>query len=615
LFDLATLKELGGFKAGDLLAVDPELYQKFMEHLGRTVKRDDVAKNIVFLTGLSAYTEEPINLFLRGESSTGKSYNVVQALKYFPKEDVWLLGGLSPKALIHSKGKLVDENGEEINLKEKPEKPNKKDYPSEHDYRQAFNEYKEERERWIKRLENSRYLVDLTGKTLVFLEAPHIETLNMLRPILSHDAYEISYRFTDKDSKGKLQTQHVIIRGWPATIFCSTQEKYVHDLATRGFTVTPETTEQKYRDANILTGNKAAYPWKFQQDFDLLLLEGYIRFLKNNLGNVKVVIPYAKTFAEKFPCRFPRSMRDFKHILNLIKVVALFHFAQRPVLIRKLKVEVESEDPTVPEYKEVEEHYIMATKQDYDVVMALWNEIRETTETSAPGHIIKFYHEVVKKVAKEKPEFTVEDLVDEWNKMFDDKKSNDSIGKWVRYLCQIGYMNKRPDPTDKRRNQLKIIKENGKNRQNPLFKMSEIFGLDSFKAWLNEANQISATNHLSLRENLLNEQDASIKQIYEKYFLSEKASVDINLLSDLRRDLAEKPMEKTDFQKSGQCRNFQPEDLKAVYWSDQLYDWHPCCICGYQKLTSWQAETFKGDKLWICEDCKLEWEKRRNNID
>jgi len=55
----------------------------------------------------------------------------------------------------------------------------------------------------------------------------------------------------------------------------------------------------------------------------------------------------------------------------------------------------------------------------------------------------------------------------------------------------------------------------------------------------------------------------------------------------------------------------QLEDLKAVFWSDQFYDLHPCCICGYTKLTSWKAETFKGLDLWICEDCKQEWEKRQ----
>jgi len=55
----------------------------------------------------------------------------------------------------------------------------------------------------------------------------------------------------------------------------------------------------------------------------------------------------------------------------------------------------------------------------------------------------------------------------------------------------------------------------------------------------------------------------------------------------------------------------KPEDLKSVYWSDGFYDWHPCAVCGYTKLTSWKGETFKGEQVWICEDCKEEWEKQR----
>jgi len=105
LFDLAKLKDLGGFKAGCLLAVDPQLYDKFMLHLSRFVKRDEEAKNMVFLTALSAYTPEPINLFLRGESSIGKTYNVIETLKYFPEDDVWLLGGLSEFWLMKTERK------------------------------------------------------------------------------------------------------------------------------------------------------------------------------------------------------------------------------------------------------------------------------------------------------------------------------------------------------------------------------------------------------------------------------------------------------------------------------------------------------------------------------
>jgi len=51
------------------------------------------------------------------------------------------------------------------------------------------------------------------------------------------------------------------------------------------------------------------------------------------------------------------------------------------------------------------------------------------------------------------------------------------------------------------------------------------------------------------------------------------------------------------------------EDLKTVHWSDQFFDLHPCGVCGYTKLTSWKAETFKGLEVWLCEECKSSWEK------
>lgn len=56
------------------------------------------------------------------------------------------------------------------------------------------------------------------------------------------------------------------------------------------------------------------------------------------------------------------------------------------------------------------------------------------------------------------------------------------------------------------------------------------------------------------------------------------------------------------------------ENLKAVYWNEEFYGEHECCICGIRKQTSWQAETFKGAMLPICEDCKLEWEKQQGEV-
>lgn len=65
-------------------------------------------------------------------------------------------------------------------------------------------EFEEAKKKWRERVQNARYIIDLRNKILVFLEAPHFETYNILRPILSHDASEISYKVTDKTATGSL---------------------------------------------------------------------------------------------------------------------------------------------------------------------------------------------------------------------------------------------------------------------------------------------------------------------------------------------------------------------------------------------------------------------------
>ena len=111
-----------GLKVGAFVALEPELFKRFMDHLGRFVVHDKTTKTLVFLTGISAYTKDPINLFLRGESSTGKTYNITRALRYFPVEDLIMLGGLSPKAIVHRYGILEDRNGNLIDFSEQPSK-------------------------------------------------------------------------------------------------------------------------------------------------------------------------------------------------------------------------------------------------------------------------------------------------------------------------------------------------------------------------------------------------------------------------------------------------------------------------------------------------------------
>jgi hypothetical protein len=582
LFNLADLKSLGGFKAGDLLAVDPLIYTKFMKHLSGTVKHDEVTKNLVFLTGLSAYTTEPINLFLRGETSSGKTYNVRESLKYFPKEDVWLLGGLSKTALVHGYGTLVDSNREPILLVNRPDKESSED----------------EKEAWRNRLKDSYFLVELTGKILVFLEAPSFDTFMALRPILSHDAEEISYRFTDKTGNGQLHTQHVVIKGWPATVFCTNTEKYVQDLATRSLTATPETAQDKILDANIHTGDEAASPWKFQQDFDFTLLEAYVRFFKNHARELKTVIPFGKEFAKAFPSRLPRTMRDFKRILSLIRVSALFHLAQRPTLILNTKTEPQQT-----------ERYVIGTKHDYEFVMSLWREISETTETSASKQVLTFFHEVVEEVAKSKPEFLIEDLTDMWNSRFQDRKSSHVTRKWVDFLCDVGYMTKEPDPNDRRQNRLKIIKsEKCENYvQNDL---SAFFTLDSFKAWLDELKQTWTQTNVSLRESGISDEEATVEAVYGRFFSNgnnKDVHVELSSSEASSAEIAEKIMEK---QERTHFPHFGAGDVLSLKRLTLDFQ-DTCAVCGFKGRMSWQATKYDNSWALLCGSCGDKLDKKQ----
>jgi hypothetical protein len=596
LFDLKALKELGGLKTGCLVAVDPLLEQKFMDYRARTIKHDRITVNLITKTGLSAYTCEPLNTFLRGPPSIGKTYVVVNTLQSFPKEDVWFLGGLSPTALVHDRRQLVDQNNEPITAMEKPEKD-------------ATPEEKEEWKLYKGRLRESHYVVDLQGKILVFLEAPSIETFNKLRPVLSHDTWEISYKFTDTSRRGMLTT-HVVLRGWPATIWLSTMEKFIQDFASRSFTHTPEMTEDKYGDANLLTGSKAAFPWEFEKDNDAMELKAYITWFKEHVKDVKAIIPYAEAFAKQFPHKFPRSMRDFKHVLGLIQVSALFHLAQRPLLIRKVPYEVEGTEPDIPKVNYEQQTYVMAAKADYDLVITLWQAVKETTETSAARHHIILFHQIIEPLAKTKPRFTVNDLTDSWNQKFEDHKSSDTIRNWVDFLCDVGWIDKEPSEKDKRQNLLKVIQEkmNGNCTENDL---SAFFRLEMFKEWLGNAKRITEKNQILLKESLIAEVETTPEAIYQKYFIDKNAENSNIVLGLITTALAETPIEKADKKESVQFPNLNVDKvLKLEHLKEDFQD--KCVACGFQGRMDWQVTEHDGSWALLCGDCGDKLAKRLN---
>jgi len=398
-------------------------YEDFLNYYRKNIKHDDVALQIVFLTGLSAYTKDPINLFMRGPSSIGKTYITTEVLKLFPKNDVWLIGSMSPKSLIHRYGDLYDRDGRKIDLRQ--DKPRK-------------DASEEEKEEWRKRLEESYTVIDLWGKILVFLEAPSLETFGILRPLLSHDSEEIRHEFVEKTERG-LWTKTIVLRGWPATIFCTTNERYFEELATRSMTITPNMSAEKYRAANLRSAEKAMYG-KFLEDSEAERLREHLKFISETSSGIKgVLIPFAEALAVKFPSMVSRTMRDFNTFLRFLKASAIFSCRERPVM-------------------EYEGKYLVTITEDLERVTPLFSESYETTVTGLPEHILRFYHDVCERLDGNGG-FRVMDAVRLYNARAEKKASRRTINWWVNALEDAGLLNSEPDPEDRRSNIMTVIKQ------------------------------------------------------------------------------------------------------------------------------------------------------------
>jgi DNA-binding MarR family transcriptional regulator len=424
------------------------LIEYTLTDLGTRVKKDKPVKVSVLCTGLSSFLHDPINLFLKGESGVGKTYNVTETLKYFPEDSIWFLGGMSRKSLVHSHGILLNKNGEQLDLDYRPTKPNKKDFDSEESFNKAVQNYQEQVRDRREEMRDSYTLVDLSHKILVFLESPDFETFQTLRPILSHDKEEIQYQFVDKTGKGQLQTRKVVLKGWPATIFLTTDVKYVEELATRSFTATPENSELKILEANVLTNMKASLPWQYNEETQAFkIITRLIQRLQeqSSESKVDVAIPFLSLY-KMFPHEISRDMRDFQHFTQFLKTVTLLHYFQRPYM--KLK----------------DCRLLIASLEDVRKALSVYKEIFETTRTGTEKRILDFYHKIV----KTKDSWYLKELTGEYNKTAKKKLSEDSIRVMLLRLDQIGYVNSQKDDEDKRKNLYVPLMKGEEKGENPL---------------------------------------------------------------------------------------------------------------------------------------------------
>lgn len=322
-----------------------------VEILGLTIKQDEENKITTFLCELSAFTENAqFNISYNAPSSTGKSYIPTEIARLFPKDDVLELAYCSPTAFFHDVGE------------------------------------------WDKDMKG--YVVDLSRKILIFLDQPHTQLLERLRPLLSHDKKEINVKITDKTQKFGMKTKNVLLKGYPSVIFCTAGLRIDEQEATRFLLLSPEVNHEKIRQGILESIKKEAdtesYKDWLDENPERKLLKERIRAIKlEGIEDIKIA-GYQKIidrFLSDNKILKPRHQRDIKRLVSIIKAFALINLW----------------------WREKNNKTITANEQDIEEGLKIWDAISVSQELNLPPYIYNLYQEIILKAWNEKNNSNNED--------------------------------------------------------------------------------------------------------------------------------------------------------------------------------------------------------------
>ena len=400
------------------LAVDPDIEELLMCEAHQSISRyDDHIIKAAFHVGLSTYLT-PLNLALKCESGSGKTYSTNETIQFLPQEDIQYIASQSPKVISHENGIRKTQDGEiidETKAPQIPDKSDKKDNPQQ--YKEDYEKYLIDRKEWREKLDHSYYEVDVRNKVIVFQESINPETFAMFKTTMSHDHPYSEHKFVD--DKGKVHVTRIV--GAPALIFNSLDKEYLEEFATRNLTATPNTTQPKIRNSMEISNKKACYPWIYQQEqIHKKIIQEYIRKIKQFIlkGKITVATPF-DGLHEAFTDNAIRDMRDFNKFLELMPSYTAFKLFQRPIII------IAGHRYIIPTIQDA-----LDAKQDY-------NNILETTKTGTDARVTDFYHKII---AKHPNGAEAETLTDEYNKDRKQPISTTRVRAWLQRLQEIGWV-------------------------------------------------------------------------------------------------------------------------------------------------------------------------------
>ena len=405
------------------LSVDSKVEDFILNEIHLSVSSlDDPVIKTVFHAAVSAFAS-PLNIALKAESGSGKSYSTLETVKFLPSENVMSIGSDSPKVISHLNGvRKTVKNGVEVIFDEIPEpvKPDKTDFDLESAYSVACQRFREDLKEYQKLKDNSFYEVDLRNKIIVYLESINPETFKMLKATMSHDGPYIDHRFVD--DKGKVHVTRLI--GAPVLIFNSLDNYFMAEFATRTLTISPVTTKEKIDSAMRISNRKSCYPWLFDAErLNKTVIQEYLRKVRDTLkaGNIKTINVFDGV-TEEFSKNQVRDMRDFNKFLELLPSYAIVKLYQRPIVTIK------------------NQRYLVPAIKDFLDAKAVFDSVAETTKTGTEQRIISFYWDCV---ADKVNGSTLDVLTDQYNESKKKPVSSRRIRGWLDRLVEIEFVDPR----------------------------------------------------------------------------------------------------------------------------------------------------------------------------
>jgi hypothetical protein len=371
-------------------------FEYIADILSISIKKDKAPKLITFCAMLLAQTnKDQLNVGFQAESSAGKSYIPLELASYFPQNEIMKIGSASPTSFYH-KGGTWDENRKAI-------------------------------------------ICDLEHRNIIFLDMPHFQLLEKLRPVLSHDDKELHYMITDKNRSGAIRTKNIIIRGYPSVFFCTAKTDPDEQEKTRLLLLSPSIDQEKLLEslelAALRNGNPEEYRKVIEQDPKRKWLIDRIYALRHG-GTREILIPdngkvVFDRFIQEHEHLIARHQRDLPRIFGFVKAHALLNSFHR-------------------EHNERADT-IIANEADIDAGFGLYKEIEESNEQGLSPYIYRIYKEAIEPHLDAIKGLSRKDIRSNYFSVFHKSlppKFEDSI---IQQLEAAGLIQQEPDPDDKRK--------------------------------------------------------------------------------------------------------------------------------------------------------------------